>query len=373
MSKLTGEQTSTDLENPNEDRTIQSGMSLDSKGINSTVDNYRQQLATDKRKQEPLNKQISHQPAEFEKQAAIWLTWPSFEYVQGQSNKNVVLEIIKNVLQHSDCKVKLVAPNKEAIKEINSAVAKFIKENNLDRELFKNGRYLIYSIDTPDMWTRDIGPSFVVTKDGKLAVANPSFNDWGYSNLNSKAGLKAEQNFDINASKYFARMPIFGSKMNYEGGATIVNGSGVLITTESVMLNRNPKLTKTQIEEEFKKTLGANKVIWLEQGVVEDDHSFKGRIKLADGKMVYTALTTGGHIDDFARFADASTILLAEVDKSELEKNDPVAIENNRRLEKSFKILSEAKDQNGNPFKIVRVPMPKQMVATIQPCINKRS
>lgn len=217
------------------------------------------------------------------------------------------------------------------------------------------------------MWTRDIGPSFVVTKEGRLAVANPSFNDWGYPNLNSKAGLKAEQNFDVNASKYFARMPIVGSKMNYEGGATIVNGSGVLITTESVMMNRNPKLTKTQIEEELKKTLGANNIIWLEQGVVEDDHSFKGRIKLADGRMVYTALTTGGHIDDFARFADASTILLAEVDKTELEKNDPVVIENNRRLEKSFKILSEATDQNGNPFKIVRVPMPKQMVATIRP------
>lgn len=90
MSKLTGEQTSTDLENPNEDRTIQSGMSSDSKGINSTVDNYRQQIATDQRKQESLSKQISHQPAEFEKQSAIWLTWPSLEYAQGQSNKNVV-------------------------------------------------------------------------------------------------------------------------------------------------------------------------------------------------------------------------------------------------------------------------------------------
>ena len=281
MSKLAVEQTSTDSEIANEDRTIKSGMSSDSKGLNSTVDNYRQQIATVQRKQESLSKQISHQPAEFEKQAAIWLTWPSLEYAQGQSNKKVVLEIIKNVLQHSDCKVKLVAPNKEAIKEINNAVAKFIKENKLDRELFKNGRYLIYSIDTPDMWTRDIGPSFVVTNDGRLAVANPSFNDWGYPNLNNKAGLKSEQNFDINASKYFARMPIVGSKMNYEGGATIVNGSGVLITTESVMMNRNPKMTRPQIEEDFKKTLGIKKVIWLEQGVVEDDHSFKGRIKLA--------------------------------------------------------------------------------------------
>ena len=77
-------------------------------------------------------------------------------------------------------------------------------------------------------------------------------------------------------------------------------------------------------------------------------------------------MTTGGHIDEFCRFADEHTILLADIDAADL-KDDPVAVENKRRIDENYEILKKATDQDGNPFRIIRVPSPITQVATLTP------
>ena len=120
-------------------------------------------------------------------------------------------------------------------------------------------------------------------------------------------------------------------------------------------------MTKQEIEAEFKRLLGVKKIIWLKKGVVEDDHTFLGPITSSDGSKAYTVITTNGHVND-------STILFAQVDKNDL--SDPIAQENYKRMEENFKILCQATDQDGKPFRIVRMLLPKTTFTTLSPGDN---
>ena len=92
-----------------------------------------------------------------------------------------------------------------------------------------------------------------------------------------------------------------------EVGAFEVNGKGTILLASSI-LKRNPGLTQAQIEEEVLRTLGQKKVIWLKEGLAEDPLGF-ARIT---GK--YWGRGAGGHTDEFVRFVNHNTILLAWVD-----------------------------------------------------------
>ena len=142
-----------------------------------------------------------------------------------------------------------------------------------------------------------------------------------------------------------------------------VNGKGTLITTESVEMGRNPTMTKKEMEAEYKRLLGIKKTIWLKQGLVEDDHTFLGPVTTVNRTKAYTVITTNGHIDEFARFVNDSTILLAQIDSTEFD--DPIAFENHKRMEENFQILSTATDQDDDPFTIIRMPLAGTIFSTL--------
>ena len=95
--------------------------------------------------------------------------------------------------------------------------------------------------------------------------------------------------------------------------------------------------------------------------MAEDELTFRGRLP----GDVYTVITTGGHVDEFARFADPETILLAEITEEE-RRTDPIAAISHERLEESFRRLRAATDQDGNPFRIVRMPVPDSLFDTMR-------
>lgn len=119
------------------------------------------------------------------------------------------------------------------------------------------------------------------------------------------------------------------------------------------------------MEAEYKRLMGVKKIIWLKQGLVEDDHTFLGPITTSNGTKAYTVITTNGHIDEFARFINDSTILLAQKDSTDIE--DPIAFENNKRMEENYNILSKVTDQDGQPFKIIRMPLPRTIYSLMKP------
>jgi len=293
-----------------------------------------------------------HQAAEFEPTSAIWLLWPNYDHKVGLSNAQVTLNIIKNLTSYA--RIKLVVPD-EATKQL---VLPLLPEGIIQR-----GQMAIYVIPYREFWARDMGPSFLIDKDGNLAMADFDFNGWGYSTSLDPA-LANDEKLDENIAAKMA-IPVISSKLITEGGDHEVNGRGVMVACEAVEKNRNPKMSLKEIEAEFKRVLGVKKVIWLKQGLREDDHTFSGPLKDEKGENLYTVLTTNGHVDEMVRFVDTNVVVMAEVDTT-IDK-DPISRENARRLAVNYEILSKATDQNGQPLGIVRIPMPKAVITTMKP------
>jgi agmatine deiminase len=135
-----------------------------------------------------------------------------------------------------------------------------------------------------------------------------------------------------------------------EGGAMETNGKGVLLQCEQVTLERNPGWTKKQIEDEFRRLLNISKVIWLKKGTADDGRKF-------NPYKNYLFTGTGGHLDEFVRFADANTILLGWIDEKDIDKH-PLNRITYERMKENLNILEKATDQDGNPFRIIKVPLP---------------
>ncbi len=187
-----------------------------------------------------------------------------------------------------------------------------------------------HSFPTNDAWCRDHGPCFVQrTVDGMVEEA---IIDWGY---NAWGGKYPPYDLDdVIPTKVGAHFGIqtFHPGIVMEGGAIDVNGAGTLLTSESCLLNknRNPQLSKGEIEEYLRGYYGVSHVLWLGDGIAGDD--------------------TDGHIDDMTRFADARTLVTAV----EPDPRD----ENHGPLRENLKRLRSMTDQDGDPFRILELPMP---------------
>ncbi len=149
----------------------------------------------------------------------------------------------------------------------------------------------VVELSSDDAWMRDVGPTFVVNGRGGVRGVDWMFNAWG----GLEGGLYRAWNLDDVVAKkvleiegrdrYFAPFVL-------EGGAIHVDGQGTLITTEDCLLNpnRNPKLTRTDIERLLERYLGIELVIWLGRGVVDDE--------------------TSGHVDNLCCFVRPGEVVL---------------------------------------------------------------
>lgn len=301
----------------------------------------------------PLPAEVAYrQAAEFEPMEAVWLLWSPYGHKQGFSNEQVTLDILTALVPH--VRVKLVVPN-DSVRQL--------VQRRVPADWLEYGKVNLYTLPYNEFWARDMGPVFVRSAKG-LAMADFSFNGWGTSTEQDPLQKENEQLDEKTAA--LLQLPVVSSKVISEGGDREVNGKGVLIASEVVEQGRNPDLSLAEIAAEFKRLLGASKVIWLKQGLYEDDHTHRGPIQGPKGQQLYTVLTTNGHVDEYCRFADARTLLLAAVDSSELA-DDPISRENAKRLEINHQILKQATDQDGHPFRIVRVPLPYPVIDKLRP------
>jgi len=185
----------------------------------------------------------------------------------------------------------------------------------------------VVEIATDDAWIRDHGPTFVVDGGGDRRGVDWRFNAWGgiYSPWDRDEEVAAKVLEVEGADRY--RAPIV-----LEGGSVHVDGEGTVLTTEECLLhpNRNPELSKEQIERVLLDHLGAEKVVWLGAGVFEDE--------------------TDGHVDNLACFARPGTVLLTWTD----DEDDPQhAISRDARER-----LEAASDARGRSLEVVLLPSP---------------
>ena len=202
---------------------------------------------------------------------------------------------------------------------------------------------------------RDPGPVFLKSNKGNLMIADMKWNFYGDTSSNSRRAAKRIDTVD----QYVAtklNLPIRTSTMVSEGGAREFNGKGTMMVVEYTEMHRNKGWRRDSIEKELLRMFGQKKVIWLKQGLAEDDPG--KTFTLASGKVS----TTGcNHVDEFVRFASSNTVLLAEVTKEE-SLRDSIQKISFERLEANYQLLKAATDQDGKPFNIIRVPVPELIV-----------
>lgn len=291
-------------------------------------------------------------PAEWEPHDSLWLAWPTYDSMQGRSKEPLYMQMIGALAPHVDVNL-IVATEADA-----EYVSDILDEHQVPRH------HVTFEVipSVIDIWVRDTGPIFVKDEGGDLSVVDFEFNSWGYEGHTSLYPWDSDV-LDRDVGRRLD-LPIRRSTMISEGGAVELNGQGTMIMAESVAFQRNPGMTRAQIEAEYHEKLGVEKVIWVPEGVPEDDLSFwRGRGLPSD---VYTVLTVGGHTDEFVRFIDEDTVLLAEVTAWEAAQG-PVAAEARQRLEVAYDILSSETTHDGKPLHVIRAPAATPIYETMGP------
>lgn len=262
-------------------------------------------------------------PAEWERHRGTWLSWPHRES-SWPGNFAPVPAVIAEMVRH-------LAPGEEvhinvADHEMEDSARSVLREAKVGTD-----NVFFHHFPTNDAWCRDHGPIFVQRRDGEQLILDWGYNAWGDKyppyDLDDRIPRLVAELLDLEA---------VSPGMILEGGSIDVNGLGSLLTTEACLLNpnRNPSLSKAEIEQRLRENLGVSNILWLGEGIVGDD--------------------TDGHIDDITRFVAADTIVT-------VVEEDP-ADDNYHLLQDNLKLLESMVDQNDRPFRIVQLPMPRAVV-----------
>ncbi|MEI7787143.1 MAG: agmatine deiminase family protein [Chlorobiaceae bacterium] len=264
-------------------------------------------------------------PPEWTLHKATWLSWPHrLETWPGKFDPipAVFVEIISWLSSSEEVHINVLD---EVMEREVYALLRNSRHQQIQME-----RIFCHQIPTNDAWCRDHGPNFVFRRtDGKVEkiIVNWVYNAWG-----EKYTSYADDNAVPERIASLRQLPLVSPRMVLEGGSIDVNGKGLLLTSEACLLNpnRNPLLSREEIEQQLAKYLGIEQVLWLGDGILGDD--------------------TDGHVDDMARFVNETTIVIA-VEEDFTDGNYDA-------LQENYKRLQCYTDLHGNPLTVLKLPMP---------------
>jgi agmatine deiminase len=261
-------------------------------------------------------------PAEWEPHKATWLSWPRREGISFPDSFDRVTPTLRTIVEV------LIESEQICINVCNGAHEAEVQSvlRGLPRQ-----RITFYRIPTNEPWCRDHGPIFLTRdRDPRLGVVDWDYNAWG----NKYPPFDLDEVVPTRVAEIL-KLPVFYPHMILEGGSIDVNGTGALLTTESCLLNnnRNPDLSRDQIEQRLRDYLGVRDILWLGEGIAGDD--------------------TDGHIDDLTRFvSERSVVTVVEQDRAD---------ENYEPLQENLACLREMKIRN-DPIDIITLPVPRKIV-----------
>jgi agmatine deiminase len=273
------------------------------------------------------------QPAEWEPHRATWLAWP--HHADDWPGKLasigwVYTEIIRRLARREE--VCLLVGSRRAEASAREALSK--AGTDLSKVEF-------LPIPTDRAWMRDTAPSFI-KRDDEVSLVDWEFNGWAkYPNhrKDNRVPLRIARHRSMR--RFVPRIPSDAGEgqektrtVVLEGGSIDVDGVGTLLTTEECLLSevqqRNPGMSRSEIEKILADHLGVRKVLWLGRGIAGDD--------------------THGHVDDLARFVRPGVVVVA----NEIRLDD----ENYIPLQENLERLGAMTDANGRKLEVVRLPMP---------------
>lgn len=285
---------------------------------------------------------------EFEPQQAVILCWPRIATpVKGMHTLPVFAEIIRPLVHEGTVYVNCGHPG------TLQSCRQTLSEANIDLEK-------IHFTEYPDnmSWARDYGPDMLTDDRGHMRLAKFRFNMYGEGEETGANSILCA-NFSAHMAVEMGCCDFDVATLITEGGDKEFNGAGVMMALENTeVAKRNPALSKEAVEAEFKRAFRLKKIIWLPDGVYDDESSTLDVLDYtADGKPVYRSGSANGHIDEMCRFIDKNTILLAEVSAEEAAELKSAKI-TKERLDRAYDILKNETDADGVPFRILRMPTP---------------
>ena len=263
-------------------------------------------------------------PAEWARHAATWMVWPHNQALW-ESGWGVTLSQVQEDFARVANAIARFEPVKMVVDPSAVTRAKTLCGPNIE----------LIELAVNDSWCRDSGPSFVCHPQLGLAGVSWRFNAWG-----GKSAHELDESLARRALNQLG-LECFGTALSNEGGAIHVDGEGTLITTESVLLNpnRNPGVSKAEIEEIFSRLLGVTKTIWL-----------PGDPDYVTGDM------TDGHVDGVCAFARPG-VLLVDATRDQGSVYAEVVRENRRALQL-------ARDAKGRSFELIELYEASEAVDT---------
>ncbi len=265
-------------------------------------------------------------PAEWEPQAGILLTWP-----HRQSDWAPLLDDVEPVY----CQLaSLIGRFESLLIACHDADHLQHVHQLLQQQGLCADRYRLHIQPSNDSWARDHGP-IGIEQDGQPALLDFRFNGWGNkyaADLDNVLGRGLEK------QGAFA-VPLYDeTDLVLEGGSIDSDGQGSLLTTSACLLNpnRNPGLSKRQLEQQLESRLGVERILWLREGFLQGDD-------------------TDSHIDMLARFCDAGTIAATTCDVEEDVHYPP--------LRRMWAELESWRDKSGKPYRLVALPIPEPVHA----------
>lgn len=261
-------------------------------------------------------------PGEFEAHDGCWMLWP----------------------ERGDTWRMGAVPARRAFVAVATAISRFEPVTvGVTGRQYENARHMlpksvrVVEISADDSWMRDQGPTFVKNDSGLVRGVDWRFNAWG--------GLEHGAYFPWDQDALVARKVLemerldrYRAPLILEGGSIHVDGQGTLVTTEQCLLNpnRNPNLSKSEIEALLQDYLNVERIVWLPRGVVRDE--------------------TNGHVDNLCCFIAPGRVLLTWTD----DRRDPqyeISAE-------AFDILSRTKDAKGRSLEVNKIHQPGPLFMT---------
>jgi agmatine deiminase len=237
-------------------------------------------------------------------------------------------------------------PAQRAFTAVATAIAQFeAVVMGVNQRQFLNARAMlpahirVIELSNNDSWMRDVGPTFVINDRGEIRLVDWKFNAWG----GVKEGLYFPWDLDDLVPRKVAEIEgidRYAAPLVLEGGSIHVDGEGTLLTTEQCLLNpnRNPELSKAEIEAYLKEYTGVEKIIWLGEGVYNDE--------------------TNGHVDNLVCFLRPGVIALTWTDDTH-DPQYPIS-------QDAYERLRHARDARGRSFEIVKIHQPDPVLITAE-------
>ncbi|MFK7730006.1 MAG: agmatine/peptidylarginine deiminase [Pseudomonadales bacterium] len=232
-----------------------------------------------------------YMPAEWTPHSCCWMAWPCRDglWADDDATARDYANVANAIARFEP--VKMLVPSRK-LKEARALLGAGVE---------------VIEMEIDDSWARDSGPNFLIGGD-TLAGSHWTFNAWGqkYHPYDKDAQMGA-------AILELAEADRYTSELVAEGGGISVDGEGTIITTESCFLNknRNPGLSRKEVEQELCRTLGGEKVIWIPGDVEETE--------------------TDGHVDGIAAFIEPGRVLV-EVNTDTTDPHYEVGVDNTNAL-----------------------------------------